>query len=183
MKTEVKNGLILSGMIGSAFFLNILVGNASISAQDTKIATVDLQKAIQTVDTGKKAKSELEKALNSKKKEIQDEESKITKMGEEFKKQSLVMSDEAKAKKQGELQERIMRLQQLQSRSQSELQQKEQELTATILVRLREIIRELAKEKGYTVVLEKNDNMVLFSLEKDDLTEDVIKVFNKKGKG
>ncbi len=149
---------------------------------DTKIATVDMQKAIQTVDTGKKAKSDLEKALTLKKKEIQDEEAKINKMGEEFKKQSLVMNDEARSKRQVEIQEKIAKLQQLQMKSQTELQQKEQELTLPILSRLRQIIKELATQKGYTVVLEKNENMVLFSLEKDDLTEDVIRVYNKAPK-
>ena len=148
----------------------------------TRIAVVDMQKALQTVDAGKKAKAELEKQFNAKKKELQAEETSIKKVGEEFKKQSLVMSDEARMKKQGELQERIMKLQEMTARSQSEIQQKEVELTEPIINRLRGIIGDLAKKRGYTVVLEKNQNTVLYSPEKDDLTADVVSAFNQAGK-
>jgi outer membrane protein len=152
-------------------------------ADDLKIGTVDMQKALQTVEAGKKARAALEKEFNAKKKELQTEESSIKKQGEEFKKQSLVLSDEARAKKQGELQERIMKFQEMTARSQAEIQQKEQELTQPIITKLRGIIGEMAKSKGYTVILEKNENTVLYSLEKDDLTADVISIYNKQHKG
>lgn len=158
----------------------IYAGMASaFAAEDTRIGVVDMHKALQTVEAGKKAKAQLEKEFNAKKKALQDEEAAIKKMVEEFKKQSLVMSDEARAKKQGELQERGMKFQELQARSQMELQQKEAELTQPILGKLRGLIADIAKQKGYTVVLEKNENTVLFSQEKDDFTNDVISAYNK----
>lgn len=152
-------------------------------ADDLKLGTVDMQKALQTVDAGKKAKAQLEKDFNVKKKELQSEEAAIKKMGEEFKKQSLVLSDEARAKKQGEIQERIMKFQELTQRSQGEIQQKEAELTQPIIGKLRSIIADLAKKKSLAVVLEKNENTVLFSQDKDDLTDEVISTFNKQHKG
>lgn len=167
------------------FGLSILVLGATsltVWADDVKIATVDMQKALQTVEAGKKAKAQLEKEFNAKKKELQAEESSIKKMTEEFKKQSLVMSDEARAKKQGELQERIMKFQELTGRSQNEIQQKERDLTQPIIVKLRGIIADTAKKKNYTVVLEKNDNNVLYSQEKDDLTSEVVTAYDKQAK-
>ena len=86
------------------------------AAEEVKIATVDMQKALQTVDAGKKAKSQFEKELTAVKKQVDGEEAAITKMGEEFKKQSLVMNDEARSKKQAELQERIMKYQESRGR-------------------------------------------------------------------
>lgn len=152
-------------------------------AEEVRVGTVDMQRALQSVDAGKKAKAQLEKEFNDKKKAFQAEEAAIKKMGEEFRKQSLVMNDEARAKKQSELQERIMKFQEATQKSQAEIQQKERELTEPLITKLRQIIAETAKEKKYTVVLEKNDNNVLYSLEKDDLTQEVIAVFNKKNKG
>jgi len=153
--------------------------SVALAADDIKIGTVDMQQALQTVDEGKRAKSQLEKESNAKKKELQTEEASIKKMNEELKKQSLVMSDEARSKKNAELQERIMKFQEMTMRSQTEIQQKEQELTQPIIVKLRTIISDVAKKKGYVVVLEKNENTVLFSLEKDDLTGEVVGQFNK----
>ncbi len=168
------------------FSLALVLSSLSIAfaqaAAEVKIGTVDMQKALQSVDSGKKAKAQLEKEFNAKKKELQGEETSIRKATEEFKKQSLVMSDEARAKKQGELQERIMKFQELTSRSQMEIQQKEKELTQPLINRLKGIIADLAKKGDYSVVLEKSENSVLFSLEKDDLTSEVISNFNKQAK-
>jgi outer membrane protein len=155
------------------------VSHLAVAAEEVRIATVDMQKALQSVDSGKKAKAQLEKEFNAKKKDLQTEEASIKKMTEEFKKQSLVMSDEARGKKQAELQERIMKFQELTARSQTEIQQKERDLTQPIIGKIRGIIAETAKKRSYTVVLEKNENNVLFSLEKDDLTNDVISAFDK----
>jgi outer membrane protein len=177
----MKNSLIVKSLVVSMFSLGL--SGVCLAAEDLKIATVDMQKALQTVELGKKAKSQLEKEFNNKKKDLQAEESSIKKMTDEFKKQSLVMSDEARGKKQALLQERIMKFQELTARSQSEIQQKERDLTQPIIVKLRDIIADTAKKKAYTVVLEKNENTVLYSLEKDDITSDVISTFDKQSKG
>ncbi|MCM2322272.1 MAG: OmpH family outer membrane protein [Oligoflexia bacterium] len=172
-------------VIGSVFALASMasVGSSPAQASDgVKFGVVDMQRAIQSVEAGKKAKAQLEKEFNAKKKSLQDEEAAIKKLGEEFKKQSLVMNDEARAKKQAELQERVMKFQELQARSQMELQQKEGELLQPIVNRLRGVIGELAKQRGYSLVLEKNENMVLFSQDKDDLTKDAIDAYNKAPK-
>jgi outer membrane protein len=171
-------------MIKSLSFLAVLtmvtasVGHAN--TEGLKIGTVDMQKALQNVEAGKKAMAQLEKDVTAKKKELQNEEAAIRKAVEEFKKQSLVMNEETRGKKQAELQERAMKFEDSKMRSQMELQSKEQEFTKPILTKLRTIISDLAKAKGYSMVLDKNDNIVHFSQEKDDLTSDVIAAYNKK---
>ncbi len=166
------------------FAATSLTSAVSARADDAnKIGVVDMQKALQSVDAGKKAKSQLEKEFNAKKQDLQKEEAAIKKLGEEFKKQSLVLNDEARAKKQSEIQERIMKFQETTQRSQMEIQQKEQELTQPIIQKLRALIADTAKKKNYTLILEKNENTVLYSQEKDDLTTEVVTQFNKNNKG
>lgn len=145
-----------------------------------KIGLVDMNYALQNVDEGKKAKSNFEKEINSKKKEIQDEENAIKKLGEEFRKQSLVMTEEARGKKQGELQERVVKLQEKGEKTRIDLQGREAELTAPIVKKIREIISRIAKEKKYTLVLQRNEDIIFYSEPKDDLTEEVIKLINTK---
>lgn len=150
---------------------------------DIKIAVVDLQKALQSVDSGKSAKSTLEKEFNEKKKSLQAEEESIKKMTEDFKKQAAVLSEEAKGRKQNEIQERLIKYRELFSKSQFEIQNRERQLTEPIIGKLRGIVSDLGNKQGYTIILEKNENSVLFSQPKDDLTEEVIKSFNKKKNG
>lgn len=172
MTTVLKNWAIAIGVAAS-----LTTGMAR--AEDTKIATVDLQKALQSVEAGKKAKAQLEKEFAAKKKDIEKEQAALKKMDEEFKKQSVVMNEEARAKKQGELQARFMKYQEMAARSQAELQQKEAQLTEPLINKLRGVVSDVAKKKGYTLVLEKNENTVLYSQDKDDLTNDVVTSFNK----
>ena len=154
-----------------------------IAAEETKVGTVDLQKAIEGVESGKHAKTQLEKDVNGKKGQLQTEEASLIKLRDELKKQSLVLNDEAKAKKAQEFQERVMKFEEMKNRSQMEIQQKQHDLFEPIIAKMRVIIKDLAKTKGYSVVLEKNENTVLFSQEKDDLTSDVISNYNKQNKG
>ena len=167
-----------------SFGVLVLVLGFSVSAMaataDMKIAVVDLQKALQSVDTGKNAKSTLEKEFNEKKKALQAEEESIKKMSEDFKKQSLVLSDEAKQRKQNEIQERLVKYRELFGKSQFDIQNRERQLTEPIIGKLKSIVEELGTKQGYTIILEKNENNVLFSQPKDDLTEEVIKSYNKK---
>lgn len=158
------------------FIVAALALNAGFSrADDMKVGIVDMQRAIQTSETGKKAKSQLEEAFNKKKKELQLEEANLKKLQEEFQKKQSALSDAAKKEQQMKLQEKFMKYQELVQRSQTEIQKKEQEMSEPIIRKIREKVNEIAKKKGYQLVLEKNDSVVLFSMEKDDLTEEVMK--------
>ena len=162
-----------------AFIVSALILNAGVSSADEiKVGTIDMQRAIQTSETGKKAKGELEQAFNKKKKELQAEEATLKKLQEEFQKKQSALSESAKKEQQGKLQERFMKYQELLQKSQAEIQKKEQEMSEPIIRKIRDKVAEIAKKKGYTLILEKNENVVLFSLEKDDLTDEVMKAIN-----
>lgn len=161
-----------------AFIASMLLLNGFARAEETKIGTIDMQRAIQASESGKKAKGELEAAFNKKKKELQAEEANLKKLQEEFQKKQSALSESAKKEQQGKLQERFMKYQELLQKSQAEIQKKEQEMSEPIIRKIREKVAEIAKKKGYTLVLEKNENVVLFSQEKDDLTEEVMKAAN-----
>ncbi len=162
-----------------AFIVSALVLNAGVSrADEVKIGTIDMQKAIQSSETGKKAKGELEQAFNKKKKELQAEEANLKKLQEEFQKKQAALSESAKKEQQGKLQEKFMKYQELLQKSQAEIQKKEQEMSEPIIRKIREKASEIAKKKGFSLLLEKNENVVIYSLDKDDITEEVMKAIN-----
>jgi outer membrane protein len=164
-----------------AYFVALVVfgiGSASFASAEAKIATVDIQKILTSVDSGKKAKAELETFVNKRKAELQKEEGEIKKVVEEFQKQSMVMNEKARQKKEQELQARAMKFQEAVRNSQLEAQKKEQELITPILEKLRRMVKVTAPKKGYTVVLEKNASTVLYSLDQDDLTDEIVKGYS-----
>lgn len=152
---------------------------ASFAQAETKVGFVDMQKAIQSTAAGKKAKGELETEFNKKKKDLEKKEADLKKMGEDLEKKKSVLSEDALMKKQTEFQEEMLKYRDIVGKSQAEIQKKERELTAPILEKMRKVIGKISKEKGYTLVLE-NSQMVLFSVPENDLTDDVIKAFDKE---
>jgi outer membrane protein len=157
----------------------VFMGTNMAVADELRIGVVDLQKALQSVDEGKKAKSSLEKEFNEKKKKIEDEEKALQAATEEFRKKSAVLSEDARNRKQAELQERIAKYREMFGKAQFDIQNRERELTEPIINKLRETVKKIAEGENYTIVLERNENAVIYHLSKDDLTDKVISAYNK----
>ncbi|KHD87823.1 MAG: hypothetical protein OM95_12510 [Bdellovibrio sp. ArHS] len=152
---------------------------ASFAQAEAKVGYVDMQKAIQSTSAGKKAKTELETEFNKKKKELEKKEADLKKMGEDLEKKKSVLSEDALGKKQAEFQEEMLKYRDVVGKSQVEIQKKERELTAPILEKMKKVIGKIAKDKGYTMVIE-NSQMVLYATPEADLTQEVITAFEKE---
>jgi len=148
-------------------------------AADMKVGFIDMQKAIQETNAGKKAKKELEDEFNKKKKEFEKREADLKKMGEDFEKRSMAMSEEARMKKQTELSNEMRKYQESAAKSQMEIQKRERDLTAPIVTKLRSIIEDIAKKEDFTMILEKSEQSVMWAKKDIDLTERVVKEYNK----
>jgi len=152
-------------------------------AASIKIGLVDLQKALQSVDAGKAAKANLEKEMNAKKAELEKAQAQLQSDAEAFEKKAAIMNDAAKAKKQADLQKRFQDFQKSAAESQLDLQKRERELTKPLIDELRSIVEGIGKEKGFQLVLEKNEGAVLYAENGTDLTSSVIERFNAKHHG
>lgn len=165
----------------TTILLSMLFTLAGFAAHaDVKIGFVDMQKAIQETDAGKKAKKDLEDDFNKKKKELEKREADIKKMGEDFEKRSMAMNEEARAKKQQEIQMEMRKYQEIAGKSQVEIQKRERELTQPIITKLRSLIEEIAKKEEFTAILEKSEQSVMWSKADLDITDRLIKDYNKK---
>ncbi len=170
---------ILSVAIVSLFFV-VSAAKAAPSATNLKIAYVDLQQALQNVDAGKKAKGQLEKDVAAKKAELEKEQGSLQKEAEEFEKKAAILNEAARGKKQAELQKKLVDFQRKAAETQMTLQQQERSLTKPLIDELRSIIEGIGKERGYQLILEKNEGAVLYAEAGSDLTDEVVKRFNSK---
>lgn len=148
-------------------------------AADLKIGYVDMQKAIQETSAGKQAKKDLEKEFNSKKAELQKKEGDLKKMDEDLRKKATALSDEVRNKKMQELQGEAMKFQREVGESQMNIQKKERELTQPILEKLQAALDKIGKEGGYTMILERGEQSVLWAKKDLDLTDAIVKEFEK----
>lgn len=146
-------------------------------AEDVKIGIVDLRRALAETDDGKKARSTLKKDFDKKQKELDEQQEEVKKALEDLNKKRTLLPAETVRQKEGELQERIGKVQQTYMRHQQDLASKEEEATAPIVERLQRIIGKIAAAENFTVVLDKSAGVV-FAKPHLDLTNEVIRRFN-----
>ncbi len=164
-------------------FLCILVAVMSINAMGAvKIGIVNIGKIIDTVNEGKSVNDTLKKSFDSKQAQLKKEEEKIKKLQEDYKKQSMVLTDAAKAKKENEMRATVQKIQQMQAKFQKEIQKQEAELKKPLLEKLKPIIDAVSKEEKVTMTFEITSSPVVYAETKVDLTEKVIKAYDKKHK-
>jgi len=168
----MKKGFILVLLVLFSFSAwgNILVGK------------VDMQKVLLTVAEGKKVRSKLEKAFNSKKDILKKEEDKIRKAQEDYQKQNMVLSEKAKGKKQAEMQNMVMALQNKTLEFQKEIQEMENTLKRPMIDKIREIVVDISKKKNVTMTFEISSAPIVYAKEELDITDEVIEAYNKKHK-
>ena len=148
-------------------------------AAEFQAAYIDMQAAIQGTSAGKNAKKKLEKEFNKKKDELKKKEGELKKKADEFEKKRMVLSEKVRAEKQAGLQKEMMAFQQELQKSQMTIQKKERDMTGPILTRIQKVIGDIAKEKGYSMVFEKAEHSVMWADSALDITDTVVKRFEK----
>ena len=164
-------------------YLNLFLAGACVvlspliaETTNSKLGYVDLQRALQTVEAGKKAKSTIENEMKAHQMEFNKLQEKLRKEYDQFQKKAAILSDTAKMTKAAELQKQEAELVQRMRETEGKLRQREQELTQPILEEFREIIKEKGKTGNYGMIVEKG--AVLYSEPEANLTEYVIDRFN-----
>lgn len=147
------------------------------------VGLVDIQKIITTINEGKNVQKKLEKSFNDKKAVLKKDEDKIKKAQEDYKKQSMVLAEQARMTKESQIQEMIMKLQNKTMEYQRDIQKMEQEMKKPILEKLRPIIDEVSKANKVDITFELSAAPIVYAQNKKDLSEDVIKAYNSKYPG
>lgn len=162
--------------------LSLILGSFAAHAVETKMGYVDMQLAIQQTSDGKKAKKNLEGIAKGKEDKLKKLENELKTKGEDFKKKASIYDEATKRKKEMELQKEYYGLQQLLAQSQQELRQKEEEALKPIVTVIRQQIDAIAQKESYTMILEKADNLVLYAKKDVDITDQVVKAYEKAKK-
>ena len=146
------------------------------------VGKVDIQRVLITINEGKAVRDKLKAQFDEKQKIVKKEEADIRKLQEDLKKQAMVLNDKAKAKKEREIQTRFMKLQQQTMGYQKEIQALENKYKKPILNKLRGIITEISKNAGVDMTFESSTAPIVYAKIEKDLTEEVIKAYDKKFK-
>ena len=152
----------------------------TLAQADGKYAIVDLQRALEETDDGKKAKAKLKSDFDRKQKELDDKQEELKKMKEALDKKASLMKPEALQKESKDFQDRFVELQQTYQRLQQDLAKKEQDATRNIFTKLQSVVGTIAEREHFAMVLERNA-AVVWGQPSLDITNEVIRMYNASG--
>lgn len=144
----------------------------------SKIGYISTEELIGVMPETAKADSNLKQLQEALVQNAQDKETSLQAAIEKFNVDSTKMSESVKAVKRGELQKMLTDLQSENQRIQQQLQQRQQELITPINKKAFDAIQAVAKEGGFTYVLEKG--ALLVAPPGDDILPLVAKKLNVK---
>jgi outer membrane protein len=170
----------LTKMALAAAFVAFTASKAE--AAEPLIGYVNMQRAILEVEEGKRAKSDLRKKYEAKQKELTKREQELKALQEAIQKESVVKDDEATRQRRLEFQTKYLELQQIFMKESQELQQLQEKEIRAIQVKMRKVIDGIGKSEGYTLILEIQENRLLFAKAHLDITNQVIRKYNAKYK-
>lgn len=167
-------------IVGIILFLGGWLGSAL--AAELKIGCVDFQKAMNECNVGKEAKKTIGKEMEKLQRLFAERQKELQAMKETLEKQAPMLTQDARATKEKEFQSKVRDYQRWLEDNQKEIQQKGLDMERKILADLQKVIQKMGTDEGYTLVLEKNEMIVLFASKSIDLTDRVIKIFDVQKK-
>ncbi len=161
-----------------AILASLVISNVAMAK--FSVAKVDIQKVLISVNQGIGVRDQLKKSFDEKQKVLKDEEDKIRKLQDDYQKKAAVLNDKEKSKKEREIQEKVVAIQQKTASYQKEIQELENKLKLPLLEKIKAIVDDIAKSSDYDIVYEAASAPFIYAKEEKELTEEVIKTYNKK---
>jgi outer membrane protein len=168
-------------LVTTAAVASLLLTTAA-QAQEYKAGYVDLQRALLEVEEGRAAKARLQKLLEDKQKELDRQQNALRQEKELLDKQASAMSEENRLQRQTELQQKLFALAQKWEGGQKEMANMERTELQSIFTKMDPIIAEIAQREGITMVFEKTDSGLVYAPASLDLTNELVREYNKRFK-
>ena len=144
-----------------------------------KVGVFDIQTVVDAIDDGKKARSDIEKAVSKKRNTLKKRETEFKKLQGDLEKQRLVLSAKALEQKKAELDAKKMQLQKAAMDAQMEMQKLELELRGKITKKIQAVAEKIGRQGKYTLILEKQEAGIIFLNNTIDVTSKIIAEYNK----
>ena len=168
--------------LAAAFALTLgLAASAGDARAQTKLAVVDVQRAVMQTEDGIRAQATLKKHFDRRQQELDGKQAELQRARDDIEKQSRVLSREALTKRMEDWQRRMIELQTVYVDYQKELQKKQGELTGPIIKKMFSVMSRIAKKNNFDVIIDKQ--AAPYTRADLDLTEQVIQMYNSGESG
>jgi outer membrane protein len=171
---QVNKAIVLLGLA------SVLLWGTAAQDEPIKIGIVDIDQAISSTEEGKAAREEFARKQREAEAELQPMYERYKALEDELKAKKFVLSDEALFQKQLDLAEMRNQIQNKMKELEGQLKVDQKRLEGPLTAKLINIIEEIGKGKGFTMILRRGTPGVLYTREALDITDLVIEKYNAK---
>jgi outer membrane protein len=150
---------------------------AATAQAELRVAVVDMQRALNECDAGKKAKEQVRAKFERSQNQLKKQQEDLERLKGDYDKKALVLKDEERRTLEKDLEGRTLEYKRKYEDFQRDLKQTDADLTSSIVQELYEVVRDYGEKNGYALVLEASSG-VLFSNRSVDVTEEIVKLHN-----
>ena len=150
-------------------------------AQELKIAVIDVNKVLNLSESGKAAQKKMEARYQELKKDIDARQEEAKKLKDEIDRQKVMLGKDKLKEKEDALAAKVADLRRLTQEAETEMQERQGELTREVLQQIEAQLDIIVKAEKYDLVLERSAGVVHVS-ESMDITNRVLELVNKSPK-
>ncbi|MBF0558535.1 MAG: OmpH family outer membrane protein, partial [Nitrospirae bacterium] len=161
-------------LVGFAVLLNGAL--TRVHAADIKLGFVDIDRAANEAEEGKKAVGKLKEIMSSKQSTITEKGKAIEKMKTDLEKQEKIISADARKSRIEEMERAEREFQRMVTDANQEFEKKRRELTEAVYKEIIEIVAKYGQDEKYTVILPVQS--LLYSDKSLEITDIIIKKYN-----
>ena len=154
------------------------LGVASVRAAELRVAVVDMQRALNECDAGKRAKDQVKAKFEKSQDDLKRQREDLDRRKEEYERKATVLKEEERRNMEKDLEARSLEFKRKFEDFQRDLKRTDAELTSGIVEQLYGIVSEIGAQQGYTMVLESSSGALLYNDKSIDITDAVIKAHN-----
>jgi outer membrane protein len=171
-------------MVKNTLFAIIFMAAFAFRAEAQRIAYVDVKVILESIDEYQKAQTELDQVAATWRQEIAQEYDNIKGQYNRYQAEQVLMSDDARRKKEDEIMEMEKKVRELQKDKfgpEGALFQRRKELVQPIQDRVYAAIEDYASDKGYDFIFDKSSSAgMLFASPNYDKTSEVLERLKRK---
>ena len=154
--------------------------SSSAAQQGVKIGVVDVQQVLNQSQRGLALKQKMEQEVAGRNKDIEVRQQEVIKLQAEFEKQAPVLSEQAKREKSESIQKKVRDVRRLAEDAGRDFEKRLRETEMETTREIFGVIQEYGKDQGYSLIFERNS--IVYSSTAVDLTAEIVKRFDAKGK-
>jgi outer membrane protein len=169
-------------LLGSIIIIAVvflLQHNALAAGGAAKIGILNIQRCINESNEGKRISESLQKEIEAMQQRYDKAKKELEELQKEIEKQSLMLSLDARESKQNEYNKKSRELNYLNEDLSEEANKAQQNARLRVLEVLDVIIKNIAKQDSFNLIIESSSSGVLFASDALDITDQVIEELNK----